>query len=311
MIVIARSPVLLVLLMAATGCHGEKALPPSFLSPESEKLFASPTSRDLPPPPDPGLKIRTAWFTLEAPDAVRGDGVSLARALEGSIRRLAADYLTADADALLRKATVTVHVAATPSDRCGPGQATTISSWNEGVCTAEIHVLAPSAHPDPDAPHAPRTLTGEPMDFDYAHRVLVHEYATILLESITRRKRGGWSFWSAPAWFVQGSEEFLGLSYSNDRARQKTLRAYTLMTHHDALVTNDWGFEAQSPYVSGSVIVAFLHDRFGRDAFIALLESQEQTFGRAVRRALGTGPDEFFALWSAWLQDNAGESRAE
>jgi len=292
--------------LSLASCAEPKSLPPSFLSPESERLLG------LGDPPAPAaaeaaenepLHLVTPFFTLSAPPEAREEGTRLAHALERSIARLLTDYAAADAERLLRSAAVHVRVATHPDEHCGPGQATTISSWNEGQCTAEIHLLAPSAHPDPAAPGAPRTITGEPMDEAYAQRVLAHEYATILLESITRQKSRGWSFWSAPSWFVQGAEEYIGVMYSTARARDVTLERYVDQTRQQSLVTNDWGFEAQSPYISGTAIVAFLHERFGRSAFIAILQSEESTFGRALRTVLGTDPDSFFRLWSQWLEE--------
>ncbi|MFN0136365.1 MAG: hypothetical protein ACKVS9_09655 [Phycisphaerae bacterium] len=268
--------------------------------------------RSFQPPQEPitvaaEVVITTPYYRLVASPANKLDALLLAGTLDAGIARLVADYAAADADKLLRAATVEVRIAPAPTERADIGKATNMSSWNEGKCTATVHLLAPSAHPDLAAPGAARTNSGEPMDAAYCQRVLMHEYSTVLLESITRSKPNGWSFWNAPSWFVQGSEEYLGVMYSTPHAREVTLPAYTRITREGELVTNDFGIDVQSPYVAGPVLIAFIHERFGREAFIALLRSEAPSFGKAIRRTLNTTPDEFYAAWQAWLADKAGK----
>lgn len=146
----------------------------------------------------PPVTLSSPYCTVVADSEHRADAELLAGTLERAAVRLAADYASADADRHLRSASVRVLVASAPNEHCGPGHATNRSEWNQGRCTAEIHVLAPSAHPDPERADSARTAMGEPMDGAYLQRVLVDEYATVLLESICRSKPSGWSFWDAP-----------------------------------------------------------------------------------------------------------------
>jgi len=48
--------------------------------------------------------------------------------------------------------------------------------------------------------------------------VLVHEYSTVLLDLVCRAKGSGWQFFEAPKWFVQGYEEYLGLTCADAQA---------------------------------------------------------------------------------------------
>lgn len=250
---------------------------------------------DLPP-----ITIATLYYTLTADAARKSDAELLAGTLDTAIARLTVDYADADADQRLRAATVRVHVASSPDAHCGPGLATNRSSWHEGRCVADIHLLAPSAHPDPTSFDAPRTNVQEPMDAVYCQRVLVHEYSTVLLESICRSKSRGWSFWDAPPWFVQGAEEYLALNYSTQQAGDVTSAKYRQETLTRALVTCDWGLDAQAPYISGPVLVAFMHEHYGRDLFVRLLQSEQPTFASAMRAVLACSPEEFFTDFQAW-----------
>jgi hypothetical protein len=260
--------------------------------------------------PQVPVTISTPYYTLAAGADRGADAKVLAGALDVAIAALIVDYAEAGADRLLRAATVRMHIASSPNEQCGPGHATNISSWNEGSCAADIHLLAPSAHPDPASAGAPRTSMNEPMDAGYCQRVLVHEYSTVLLESICRSKGRGWSFWDAPPWFVQGAEEYLGVMYSTPDALNVTFAKYRQETRGRSLVTGDWGIDAKSPYISGPVLVAFIHEHFGRDAFIEVLKSEQPTFGAAMRAVLKCSPEEFYKAFTAWLdRDDPPRSR--
>lgn len=96
--------------------------------------------------------------------------------------------------------------------------------------------------------------------------------------------------------------------YSTTHAREVTFAGYRRATLEQSLVTADWGLDARSPYISGPVLVAFVHDRFGREAFINVLRSDRPTFGSAMAGALGVSPTDFHREFLAWL---AGSGRPE
>lgn len=252
------------------------------------------------------IEIRTPYYLLQTSadtPALRADADLLAHTLDDAVKQIVEDYkkLVPDADEIFRAASVTVHLCAEPNEHASVGQANVVTSWSGGKCTADIHLLAPSAHPDPNKPGAGRTMAGDPFDAAYCQRVLVHEYSTVFIESLTRRKSKGWSFYEAPAWFVQGIEEYFGTTYSTAYAREKTLPAYIRQTKEQSLVSCDFGLDVRSPYVAGPTLTAFMFEQYGREKLVALLRSEEQSFGKAARRELGVTVEQFYESFSKWL----------
>jgi hypothetical protein len=47
-------------------------------------------------------------------------------------------------------------------------------------------------------------------------KTVVHECAGLWLDVVRRQRIPSWSFWSAPAWFVQGTEEYLAITAQPD-----------------------------------------------------------------------------------------------
>jgi hypothetical protein len=133
---------------------------------------------------------------------------------------------------------------------------------------AEIHLLALSAH------RPATTAVGEPMDENYIFKNLVHEYSTILLEQMTLAKPTGWNFYGAPSWFVQGYEEYLGLTLSSEHSRNVTFPKYRDLHRQDRnRVTR--AFEVKNPYLDGPVLVEFLHESYGKEKVQAFLMSDK------------------------------------
>ncbi|HYF00417.1 MAG TPA: hypothetical protein VEJ18_15975, partial [Planctomycetota bacterium] len=180
----------------------------------------------------------------------------------------------------------------TPNAQANPAIATAITQRSERGYEAEIHLLAPSRHP-------PGLLdnVGKPMDGDYFFRLVVHEYSTVFLEQI--RRRAGWRH--APDWFVQGYEEWLGLTRSTDRNRTERLDRYRKILKEDpARIDFSFGIDVREPYVDGVVLLDFLHAEFGRKRVQAILASPEPSFGRAMRKELGVGLSEMERRFVAW-----------
>ena len=245
--------------------------------------------------------IEAAYYTLSAPAELEADASAMRSALDQGIEALKRQFAPLDVATLLSKATVTVQLHPQPTDEAGVGNASTESGTKDGTVEtyyARIHLLAPSAHPA-DA----RTAAGEPMDLAYCKRVLVHEYSTVLLDLVGRVKGAGWRFFDAPDWFVQGYEEYLGLTCADARAGKGTLGKYISMVKaHPEWVSFDFGLDVAQPYVAGPVLIHFLHERYGGARVRAVLISRERTFGRAMRTSLGMGVDQVGADWTAWLQ---------
>src|SRR5262249_13555685 len=146
-----------------------------------------------------------------------------------------------------------------------------------------------------------RNSIGEPAGDDYFAKVLVHEYATILLERITRAKPRGWPFYDAPSWFVQGYEEYLGLTHSTPRNRNVVLPKYiALQQRNPHRVRIGFGIGVKDDYLDGAVLLHFMHEKFGADKVQAILTSEAATFEKAAGPALGVTLGEFGRLWEEW-----------
>jgi hypothetical protein len=146
-----------------------------------------------------------------------------------------------------------------------------------------------------------RNSIGEPGGEDYFAKVLVHEYATILLERITRAKAKGWRYYDAQHWFVQGYEEYLGLTQSTPHNRKEVLAKYVALQKDDPRrVRIGFGIGVRDDYIDGAVLVHFMHETFGKKKVQAILTSEADTFEAAVGPALGVGSEEFGRRWEAW-----------
>jgi predicted amidohydrolase len=267
--------------------------------------------------------LRTDYYTIQhhpdhADDAEKVDGY-----LQAAIGRLKQEFDATDVDERLTGIDCRVFLYPEPTDRASSGTTTLLTgSRREGNVDryyAELHQLTPAAH---RGGGDDRTSVGEVKDQNYVERVLVHEYATVLLERITRSKPRGWTFYSAPAWFTQGYEEYLGLTCSNEHSHDVTFRKYLDVVVADAQrVRNDFGLVVTDPYVDGAILVAFMHEHYGKRKVQAILTSDALTFGAAARSTLGVTLDEFFAHWETWRDskqagrtargESAGSSRGE
>jgi hypothetical protein len=146
-----------------------------------------------------------------------------------------------------------------------------------------------------------RNSLGEPGGEDYFAKVLVHEYATILLERITRSRAKGWRFYDAPAWFVQGYEEYLGLTHSTPHNRKVVLPKYLALVKKDPhRVRIGFGLGVKDPYLDGAVLLHFMHETFGKAKVQAILTSEAATFEKAAGPALGVTLEEFGRRWERW-----------
>jgi hypothetical protein len=148
-----------------------------------------------------------------------------------------------------------------------------------------------------------RSNVGERADDDYYRKLVVHEYSTILLDRITRSKKTGWRFFSAPRWFVDGYEEYLGLTLSSPHNRKAVLGKYlTVLKQNPDRVDFDLGMNVEDPYIDGAMVLLFMHEMFGRERVHGLLLSTEPRFGKAVLATLGISFEQFHERWGKWLK---------
>jgi hypothetical protein len=185
----------------------------------------------------------------------------------------------------------TIHVLSSPM----PGVATEVSALartpNDGR-TIDVYLLAPSA-----MPAGARTMLGEPKDELYTRKVVAHELSTLGLERVTQWKKAGWYFHTAPAWFEQGMEEYLGRTF----AHAGVSRSIAVVTDDPSQIYAGDVLHVKNPYLGGTVLVAFLYDEMGQSAVHRLLMSEQPTFEGAWREAIGLSDTQFAARVRVWL----------
>lgn len=269
--------------------------------------FASRTNIETPitlPPVRHGQEAdqpHASWAALETVGDVANDDISLLReAIDGSAEALVGYFDDDGLTEMLHRINVLVIVHALPGRYASETTATTRSGTRTGDITtyfAEIHMLAPSAH-------SPGLITtiGEPKDTAYFRRLIAHELSTIPLDLATRQKKDGWRFRSAPAWFVQGYEEYLGMTCSVDSDGLAAIdRRVQIVGDNPIRVDDAFGLDVQDAYVDGAVLLHFMHEQYGAETVRRILSSSEPTFGRAARAALGVDLTRFMQDWRDWL----------
>lgn len=254
-----------------------------------------------------------AW-TMRYPPGYEKD----ARELDGLMRKtldaLTVEFAAEEPARLLKNLTCHIYVHGAPTSQAGVGVITLQTTFDGMTCRAELHLLAPSEHPQ-----SARTSLDEPMDAAYFHKNLAHEYGTILLEFIARNKPSGWRFTSAPSWFIQGYEEYLGFFCASEHSRTVTYPKCRKLVASDPsrvglLVTTrgdakSHSIECRDPYNDGAVLLTFMHETWGRERVQAILKSQQDTFEAAAEEALGVDASKLYARWVRWIAAKPPESQ--
>jgi hypothetical protein len=134
-------------------------------------------------------------------------------------------------------------------------------------------------------------------------KVLAHEYATILLDRVAAAKPAGWRFFTAPEWFVQGYEEYLGAALLEGPQREAVLGAYARAQADPDRVRFHPRLLVKDPYVDGAALLYFLHESFGGERVRAVLDAEQPTFDEALAAALGASLKEVEARWKVWRDE--------
>ncbi|MCG8409084.1 MAG: hypothetical protein MI923_28085 [Phycisphaerales bacterium] len=236
-------------------------------------------------------------WKIRHPPALEADARKIDGFMEKAYSALCDEFAEYGPKKLLENVRLTLQLHAKPNDYASTAVMTLHTSYRRDTCNAELHLLAPSKHGAAD-----RTMVGDPKDDAYFHKTLVHEYASLFMAQITRKKPKGWRFSKAPNWFIQGYPEFLSLTRASEFSRKHTLKKYKRMIKDDPnRVDFSFGVEVHDPYTDGAMIVAFMHDTFGANALQQALASRESTFGRAITQSLGVDLPKFASKWKQWL----------
>ena len=174
----------------------------------------------------------------------------------------------------------------------------------DGIKTGTISYLAPSA----PAWNTSLGLTSLklPKDENYHAKVMMSEYITVghYVVQESRSTSGGWRYYTAPEWFVQGLQEYDGIFHTTDANRETTREKL-----FEWAGSNPSVFACCSPnlvisnvYNGGATFMAFLARQFGENIHSRLLRDTAPTFDAAL--ANQTKPyqlPELFAKFRAWL----------
>lgn len=186
-----------------------------------------------------------------------------------------------------------------PFETCSakPGLATTLTQYEtDAQGAAAIFILAPSKHPA-----SFQSAVGTAADESYFEKLTTHEVAGVFLDCATRVKGSGWRFFSAPAWFYQGIEEYLGLrAISNVATRGLYWKRYVAaVSAHVASIDFTSSVKVVDTYKDGAMLVAYVWHRVGRKGVACALQSNAADFDIATR---GCG----FAGWDGFREWLAG-----
>ena len=170
--------------------------------------------------------------------------------------------------------------------------------------TGRIDMLAPSSE-------AMRTTTersslGMPKnDTSYDAKILVSEYIPIAHYEVQNQRQGGWHYYDAPNWFVQGLQEYDAIVHTTERNRSETAQRLLEWAkgHPNAFGCCDPDLIIRDDYNGGASFMAFLATEFGEDIHRRLLASEAPTFRAALTEV--TKPysrTDLFARFEGWLR---------
>lgn len=202
---------------------------------------------------------------------------------------------------------ISVYLLPAPADgidvaQSGQNQCCTAAS--AGPRTGTIRLLARSA-PIWQVANLTSSLGLPKTSDDYHAKVLVSEYIPIgHYATQDGRPAAGWRYYNAPAWFVQGLQEYDAIWHSTESNRTATVQR--LLRWAKANTTKfsccSPGFGTTDPYNGGASFMAFLAAEFGEGIHARLLRSSASTFEAALASETQPyTPQQLFDRFRAWL----------
>lgn len=202
---------------------------------------------------------------------------------------------------------VRLYGAPTPQIDVNTARIHCCSASASGDSTGTIEMLAPSAA-------AFKTVTaisslGMPKnDESYHAKILTSEYIPIgHYEVQNARIPGGWKYYSAPNWFVQGLQEYDAIFHTTERNRDSTGKRLSAWAtaHPGAFTCCSPELAISDAYNGGASFLAFLAAEFGEDVHARLLRSPASTFWAALSDETKVPRAELFSRLQQWLRDGA------
>lgn len=251
---------------------------------------ASTTSR--PPPTSASSSCEVRAFPGNADDT---DAVSkVLRSAENAISKY---FHRGAVEACFKDVQCVVEIMPVESCVAKAGLLTTLTSYTtdtKGVTA--LFMFAPSKQPE-----MIQSAAGAVPKPDYFEKQMIHELGGIVFDHETRLKSSGWRFFSAPAWFYQGLEEFVALRGMTNRDvadRYWSLYLKQAATHLGAVTTNP-DTAVVNAYSDGASLVGYIwHEAGGAKGLACVLRSPAQSFADALP-ACGFNGWNGFAAWLA------------
>lgn len=191
-------------------------------------------------------------------------------------------------------------------DATQSGQNRCCATDDQGRKTGTIFLLGPSA-PIWKESQLVSSLGLSKDGEDYHAKVLMSEYIPIGHYAVQdSRTTGGWRYYSAPQWFVQGLQEYDAIYHTTEMNRSQTADRLMKWARQNegrfACCTS--GIELGDAYNGGAAFMAFLAAEFGEGVHERLLRSGARTFDEAL--ANETKPHSQAALlgrFRKWIAD--------
>ena len=120
---------------------------------------------------------------------------------------------------------------------------------------------------------------------DYHYKVLMAEYIPIAHYAAQDiRKRGGWSYYTAPEWFVQELQECDAIFHTTEQNRTQTSERLTQWAQRNAQMFSCCSptLETADPHNASAMSMRFLAAEFGEGIHARLLRSPAKTFDEAL-----------------------------
>ncbi len=189
-------------------------------------------------------------------------------------------------------------------DTVQSGQNQCCTATPAGVRTGTIRLLARSA-PVWKTGNLTSSLGLPKTGDDYHAKILLSEYIPIGHYAVQdSRASGGWQYYSAPDWFVQGLQEYDAIFHSTESNGTATVKRLLQWAK-----ANSTKFSCCSPnltiadvYNGGAAFMAFLSAEFGEGVHARLLRNPANTFEAAL--ASETQPystQQLFDRFRKWL----------
>lgn len=249
--------------------------------------------------------LTTDYYTVVTRDGAEADLAFARRWLDAAEELMATKY-----HVVPDRYRISVNLLYRPEndiDATQSGQNRCCSTDGQGRKTGTIFLLGPSA-PIWRERQLVSSL-GLPKDGeDYHAKVLMSEYIPIGHYAVQDgRPAGGWQYYSAPQWFVQGLQEYDAIYHTTETNRTRTADALMKWARQNearfACCTK--GFELVDPYNGGAAFMAFLAAESGEGIHERLLRSGANTFDEAL--ASETKPysqGELLSRFRKWITDS-------